>query len=193
MLREFHYNDHPLTSCSRPSARSRRPEPVRRASLRAIAGAIAGLALAAPAAAQDWPARPVRIVSPFAAGGSSDTMGRVIAQQLGEQLHQPFYVENRGGAGGLIGSGIVANAAPDGYTFLISSIGTHVIAPLTAPNPGLRPGRELYPRGLRGRSADRDRDASVARRALVRRAARALEAGASPCPICRPAPAPSAT
>jgi tripartite-type tricarboxylate transporter receptor subunit TctC len=112
---------------------------VRRASLRAIVGAIAGLALAVPAVAQDWPARPVRIVSPFAAGGSSDTMGRIIAQQLGEQLHQSFYVENRSGAGGLIGSGVVANAAPDGYTFLISSIGTHVIAPLTAPNPGYDP------------------------------------------------------
>jgi tripartite-type tricarboxylate transporter receptor subunit TctC len=106
---------------------------------RAIAAAIACVAFAASAAAQDWPARPVRIVSPFAAGGSSDTMGRIIAQQLGEQLHQSFYVENRGGAGGLIGSGVVANAAPDGYTFLISSIGTHAIAPLTAANPGYDP------------------------------------------------------
>jgi tripartite-type tricarboxylate transporter receptor subunit TctC len=106
---------------------------------RAIAAAIVAVAMSLPAAAQDWPARAVRIVSPFAAGGSSDTMGRIIAQQLGEQLHQPFFVENRGGAGGLIGSGVVANAAPDGYTFLISSIGTHVIAPLTAANPGYDP------------------------------------------------------
>jgi tripartite-type tricarboxylate transporter receptor subunit TctC len=106
---------------------------------RAIAAAIAYVAFAASAAAQDWPTHAVRIVSPFAAGGSSDTMGRIIAQQLGEQLHQSFYVENRGGAGGLIGSGVVANAAPDGYTFLISSIGTHVIAPLTAANPGYDP------------------------------------------------------
>jgi tripartite-type tricarboxylate transporter receptor subunit TctC len=63
-------------------------------------------------------------------------MGRIIAERLGEQLHQQFYVENRGGAGGLIGSAVVANAAPDGYTFVISSIGTHVLAPLTSPNPG---------------------------------------------------------
>ncbi len=105
--------------------------------------AIACLVLCVPAAAQDWPTRPVRIVSPFAAGGSSDTMGRIVALRLGERLHQQFYVENRGGAGGLIGSAVVANAAPDGYTFLISSIGTHVIAPLTSPNPGYDPVRDF--------------------------------------------------
>jgi tripartite-type tricarboxylate transporter receptor subunit TctC len=91
------------------------------------------------AQAQDWPARPVRIVSPFAAGGSSDTMGRLIAERLSEQLHQPFYVENRGGAGGLIGSAAVAAAAPDGYTFVISSIGSHVIAPSTSTAAGYDP------------------------------------------------------
>src|SRR5712671_5267382 len=101
--------------------------------------AVACLVLGAAAQAQDWPARPVRIVSPFAAGGSSDTMGRLIAERLSEQLHQPFYVENRGGAGGLIGSAAVAGAAPDGYTFLISSIGTHVIAPSTSANAGYDP------------------------------------------------------
>jgi tripartite-type tricarboxylate transporter receptor subunit TctC len=89
------------------------------------------LALGSCAFAQDWPARVVRIVSPFAAGGSSDTVGRVIAENLSERFNQQFVLENRGGAGGLIGSAQVASAAPDGYTFLISSIGTHVIAPLT--------------------------------------------------------------
>ena len=93
----------------------------------------------APASAQDWPRKPVRIVSPFAAGGSSDTMGRIMAENLSQRLHQQFYIENRGGAGGLIGSAAVANAAPDGYTFLISSIGTHVIAPATSPNSGYDP------------------------------------------------------
>jgi tripartite-type tricarboxylate transporter receptor subunit TctC len=98
--------------------------------------------LGAPAPAQDaadWPKRAVRIVSPFAAGGSSDTLGRIIAENLSQQLHQQFYIENRGGAGGLIGSAYVANAAPDGYTFLISSIGTHVTAPAVSPNPGYDP------------------------------------------------------
>lgn len=104
-----------------------------------IIAAALGVALVASTAAQEWPTRAVRIVSPFAAGGSSDTMGRIVAERLGTQLHQPFYVENRGGAGGLVGSALVANAPPDGYTFLISSIGTHVLAPLTSANPGYDP------------------------------------------------------
>ena len=92
-----------------------------------------------PAEAQDWPVKPVRIVSPFAAGGSSDIMGRLIAEQLSARLHQQFYVENRGGAGGLIGSALVANATPDGSTFLMASIGTHVTAPAMSANPGYDP------------------------------------------------------
>jgi tripartite-type tricarboxylate transporter receptor subunit TctC len=116
----------------------------RAASRRPIVAAVAGAVLAAclPAAAanaQDWPRKPVRIVSPFAAGGSSDTMGRIVAENLSQRMHQQFYVENRGGAGGLIGSALVANSPPDGYTFLISSIGTHVIAPATSANPGYDP------------------------------------------------------
>ena len=89
--------------------------------------------------AQDWPTRAVRIVSPFAAGGSSDTVGRVIGESLSEKFGQQFVLENRGGAGGLIGSAQVASAPPDGYTFLISSIGTHVIAPLTTAKAGYDP------------------------------------------------------
>jgi tripartite-type tricarboxylate transporter receptor subunit TctC len=116
----------------------------RAANRRPIVAVVAGALLAAclPAAAayaQDWPRKPVRIVSPFAAGGSSDTMGRIVAENLSQRMHQQFYVENRGGAGGLIGSALVANAPPDGYTFLISSIGTHVVAPATSANPGYDP------------------------------------------------------
>lgn len=97
------------------------------------------LALCTPATAQDWPTRAVRIVSPFAAGGSSDTVGRVIGESLSEKFGQQFVLENRGGAGGLIGSAQVASSPPDGYTFLISSIGTHVIAPLTSAKAGYDP------------------------------------------------------
>jgi tripartite-type tricarboxylate transporter receptor subunit TctC len=97
------------------------------------------LTLCASAAAQDWPTRAVRLVSPFAAGGSSDTVGRVIGEALSEKFNQQFVLENRGGAGGLIGSAQVASAPPDGYTFLISSIGTHVIAPLTSAKAGYDP------------------------------------------------------
>ena len=78
-----------------------------------IVGAIAAslgafLTLSASAVAQDWPSRAVRIVSPFAAGGSSDTVGRVIGENLSEKFGQQFVLENRGGAGGLIGSAQVA-------------------------------------------------------------------------------------
>jgi tripartite-type tricarboxylate transporter receptor subunit TctC len=103
------------------------------------AAAICALALTTAAQAQDWPIKAVRIVSPFAAGGSSDTVARIIADDLSGRLHQQFYVENRGGAGGLIGSALVANSPADGYTFLISSIGTHVFAPLTNANAGYDP------------------------------------------------------
>jgi tripartite-type tricarboxylate transporter receptor subunit TctC len=90
-------------------------------------------------AQQDWPTRTVRIVSAFAASGTSDTVGRIIGESLSERFSQQFVLENRGGAGGLIGSAQVARAPPDGYTFLISSIGTHVIAPLTSAKAGYDP------------------------------------------------------
>jgi tripartite-type tricarboxylate transporter receptor subunit TctC len=102
-----------------------------------VALAIALLcAIGAPAHAQNWLSKPVRLVSPFAPGGSSDIIARLIAGELSTRLHQQFYVENRDGAGGLIGSALVAHAAPDGETFLISSIGTHVTSPATSANPG---------------------------------------------------------
>jgi len=80
--------------------------------------------------AQSWPSRPVKLVVPFPPGGSADTLGRIVAQRLGEQLKQSFVVENRGGAGGILGSELVAKAPPDGYTLLVSGIASHVIAPL---------------------------------------------------------------
>ena len=81
------------------------------------------------ACAQDWPARPVKIVVPFAPGGSADTLGRLFAQKLSDQLKESFVIENRAGAGGVVGSELAAKAAPDGYTLVVSSIASHVIAP----------------------------------------------------------------
>src|SRR3954451_5070978 len=91
--------------------------------------ALSALALSFSAPAQQWPARPVKIIAPFAPGGSADTLGRIVAKKLSEQLKESFVVENRPGAGGVLGSELVSNAAPDGYTLVVSGIASHVIAP----------------------------------------------------------------
>jgi tripartite-type tricarboxylate transporter receptor subunit TctC len=90
----------------------------------------------AQAQAQQWPAKPVRIIAPFAAGGAADTLGRVIAEQLTSAFHQQFYVENRGGAGGIVGALAGAQAEPDGYTLVISSIASNVLSPAFHANVG---------------------------------------------------------
>ena len=100
---------------------------------------LAGLAACAPAAlraqsAADWPNKPIRLVVPYAAGGSSDTLGRLIGRHLQDALKQSVVIENKAGAGGVIGSQLVAKSLADGYTLVISGIGSHVIAPVEAPN-----------------------------------------------------------
>jgi tripartite-type tricarboxylate transporter receptor subunit TctC len=77
------------------------------------------------ARAQDWPTRPLTMVIPFAAGGPTDVLGRVMAQRMGELLGQQVIVENVGGAGGMTGSAKVAQSASDGYTFVLGTVGTH--------------------------------------------------------------------
>ncbi len=77
------------------------------------------------AMAQTYPSRPITLIIPFAAGGPTDVLGRTMAQRMGEILGQPVIVENVGGAGGMLGSSRVAKAAPDGYSFLLGTVGTH--------------------------------------------------------------------
>jgi tripartite-type tricarboxylate transporter receptor subunit TctC len=91
-----------------------------------FAAAIVLLALTSGAFAQEWPTRPVTMVVPFAAGGPTDLLGRVMAASLGERLGQQIVVENVGGAGGMTGASRVARAAPDGYQFLLGGSGAIV-------------------------------------------------------------------
>ncbi|MBI3435624.1 MAG: tripartite tricarboxylate transporter substrate binding protein [Proteobacteria bacterium] len=101
--------------------------------LRVLLLSLLGIWLAAPPlAAQDYPTRPVRLIIPFPPGGSNDVVGRLVASNLGERLGKQVIVENRAGAGGVIGTEIAANAAPDGYTLLVISL-AHAVNPWLYP------------------------------------------------------------
>ena len=99
-----------------------RVTPPRRRVARRVAAALLALAsLAAPAVAQDYPTRAVKIIVPFAAGGPADIYARVVGRQLQEALGQPFVIDNRPGAGAILGTDAAAKSAPDGYTLLLIS------------------------------------------------------------------------
>jgi tripartite-type tricarboxylate transporter receptor subunit TctC len=111
---------------------------------RLIALCIAVIALiSADAKAAEWPTKPVRVVVPFAAGGAADTLGRLYADALSTAFGKQFYVDNRVGAGGLIGTAAVARAEPDGNTLLVSGIPVLVLGPAMANNPGFDPMRDF--------------------------------------------------
>ena len=109
---------------------------------------LAGAALATPAAvsapawAQSWPAKPIRAMIPFSAGSSLDLVGRIVLEPVSSQLGQTIVVENRGGAGGTIGSAMVAKAEADGYTILINA-SAHSAAPAAYPNISYDPARDF--------------------------------------------------
>ena len=104
---------------------------------RSLLGAVLVLALPVRSIAADpvWPERPLKIMVPFSPGGSTDTLGRMIARYLSDALGQPAVIENKAGAGGMIGSQVVAKAPPDGYNLVISGIASHVIAPAAPGAP----------------------------------------------------------
>ena len=110
---------------------------MRRALLFVITGTLC--LLGGAAAAQDWPNKPVRMVVAYAAGGANDLLGRVFAEQLGKSFGQQFFVENRTGGSGLIGTEAVARAAPDGYTLQVSGMPSHVLAPAMNKNASFDP------------------------------------------------------
>jgi tripartite-type tricarboxylate transporter receptor subunit TctC len=103
----------------------------------ALAAGLAGMLLAPlGAAAQDWPSKPIRLVINFAPGSSPDVLGRAVATPLSQALGVPVVVENRAGAGGIVGADAVAKSPGDGYTLLMASGSTMVVVPtLTAKMP----------------------------------------------------------
>ncbi len=108
--------------------------PIHRRRVAQLAGALALSSLAgAGAFAQAWPARPVKVIVPYATGGPADVYARFLAQRLGDQLGQPFVVENRPGAGAVIGTDAAAKSPPDGYTLLVMS-NTHTVNETLVPN-----------------------------------------------------------
>jgi len=110
-----------------------------------VAGMAAALSGALPARAQAWPARPIRLVVPFPLGSSPDIIARLIAEPLAQALGQPIVVDNKPGAGGNLGTGLVAKAEPDGYTFLFTIQGPLVTAPLLSKSLGYDPLKDLVP------------------------------------------------
>jgi len=100
-----------------------------------IKAAFVTLAVAGSAQAQDWPARPVTMIVPFAAGGPVDVLGRILAQYLSEAIGKQVIVDNVPGGGGMSGSLRVSQAAPDGYQFVLGSIGTHALNQTLSKRP----------------------------------------------------------
>src|SRR5215831_17073568 len=109
--------------------------------------------LAAPAAAQDYPVRPITLIVPYAAGGGNDVMARIVADKMSAALGQPIVIENRGGAGGSLATRQVARAEADGYTLGLGGTGTLAIDPTLYQNVGYDPRKDFAPVGLIATSA----------------------------------------
>ena len=118
------------------------------ATVTAMAVSILTLFGAVPAQAQDYPTRPITLVVPFPPGGGNDAMARIVGDKHGEALGQRVVVENKGGAGGVLGTTSVARAAPDGYTLLLGHTGTLGINPYLYKNVTYDPRKDFAPAGL---------------------------------------------
>src|SRR5262245_1503339 len=112
--------------------------------VRSCSSAVLSLLLVpAVALAQEWPTKqPIKVVIPLSAGSATDTVGRTVMDQVSKQLKQAIIIENRGGAGGMIGANIVAKAEPDGYTLLVTS-SIHTVTPLTRSKVPYDPAKDF--------------------------------------------------
>ncbi len=118
----------------------------------AIAGAFTASAQAQTADPATFPTRPIRMVVPYVPGGLPDTMGRIVAQRLGDAFRRPVLIDNRPGAGGIIGTELVARALPDGYTLLVADLGQTAITPAMTPKLPYDIRRDFAPVSLLGTS-----------------------------------------
>jgi tripartite-type tricarboxylate transporter receptor subunit TctC len=110
--------------------------------------ALMAAAFTAPAAADDYPSRTIRLIIPFPPGGSNDVVGRIVANQLGQKLGQQVFVDNRAGAGGVVGTDVAAKSTPDGYTLLVISV-AHAVDPWIYKEP-YDPIKDFVPVGILG-------------------------------------------
>ncbi|KAA0219305.1 MAG: tripartite tricarboxylate transporter substrate binding protein [Lautropia sp.] len=133
----------PAASCAAMPARQR-PAGVRRAACSLFLAGLVAMAFSAGAQPK-YPDRPVRIVVAYAPGGANDLVARLVAQKLGEELGQPVVVENKAGAGGIVGTEAVARAQPDGYTLLLGAGGAITINPSIYPSLPYDPQRDFAP------------------------------------------------
>jgi tripartite-type tricarboxylate transporter receptor subunit TctC len=128
-----------------PSSTAASSHPSRRSLLRGTAALAGASLLPRGARAAEWPTRPVKLLVPFAAGGTTDILARVVAAKVSEEYGQQFIVENKTGAGGNIAADAVAKADPDGYTFLVGTPGTHAINPFVFKNMPFDPLKDIAP------------------------------------------------
>ncbi len=126
-------------------ARTRKGGGLRQAAAVIALSCLGVLAASAPASAQEYPTRPIRLVIPFPPGGSSDIMGRMMAQGMSKELGQNVIVDNRSGASGAIGTEAVVKSAPDGYTLCFCTTGSTLLLPLIDPKLSYNPKRDLAP------------------------------------------------
>ena len=121
--------------------------------IRMIVAAVVCVLFAASAAAQPYPSKPIRLMVPFPPGGSTDIVARIVAQKLGTQLGQQLVIENRGGAGGTLGTAVVAKAPADGYNLVVGTTSTHVVAPSVYQKLEYDPVKDFAPISLMRRCA----------------------------------------
>jgi tripartite-type tricarboxylate transporter receptor subunit TctC len=113
-----------------------------------IVARLAASLLATAALAQGYPAKPIRLIVPFAAGGGNDSVARLVGKHLSDSLGQPLVIDNRPGAGGVLGAELAAKAAPDGYTLFLGGVGSHAINPNLSDSLPYDPIRDFAPVAL---------------------------------------------